>query len=79
MAGTTSTGHRRYEVVSVQDFCRLRGPVFGISFGYDLGSPLRPAEGLVGGRHQRNLETRSACSRMTRALSSVSVPVGAPS
>jgi hypothetical protein len=28
--------------------------------------------------HQRNFETRSACSRMTRALSSVSVPVGSP-
>ena len=36
--------------------------------------PLRPA----GRSCQRNLETRSACSRMTRALSSVSVPVGSP-
>jgi hypothetical protein len=27
---------------------------------------------------QRNFETRSACSRMTRALSSVNVPVGSP-
>ena len=29
-------------------------------------------------RHHLNLETRSACSRMTRALSSTSVPVGSP-
>jgi len=28
--------------------------------------------------HQRNFETRSACSRITRALSSVGVPVGSP-
>jgi len=34
--------------------------------------------GSAGSPCQRNLETRSACSRMTRALSSVSVPVGSP-
>ena len=32
----------------------------------------------LAGPCQRNFETRSACSRMTRALSSLGVPVGSP-